>query len=401
MARKVSGMISFDEAIALLSGAIAPLGSETLPLTEAAGRFLSGDLSARCDAPRRDVSAMDGYAVAIGTVENGAPMRVAGESRAGMPFDGSIAGGEAVRIFTGAALPEGADCVIMQEYATREGQLVRFAEGHGPARHVRLAGSDFREGDKLLAKGARLTPPAMVSAAAADRATLDVGKRPEVAIVATGDELVAPGKAHESAHTMPETASHGVAALCRAMDGEVVASVHGRDTLGELEELAAKALAAADCVVVIGGASVGDHDLARPMFAAHEMELVFSRIAIKPGKPVWLGKVGEKPVLGLPGNPTSAMVTARLFLRPLLAAMQGGSVKGELRFAPLPLAASVEASGSRETFLRAEMTEEGLVLVSNQQSGAQHPLARADRLIRRPAGSNAASAGELVSAIDL
>ncbi|MBY6127693.1 molybdopterin molybdotransferase MoeA [Qipengyuania aquimaris] len=393
-------MISFDEAIALLSGAVAPLGSESVHLTEAAGRFLSGDLSARIDAPRRDVSAMDGYAVAIDTVENGAPLRVAGESRAGMPFDGSIGDGEAVRIFTGAALPEGADCVIMQEYATGEGELVRFAEGHGPARHIRFAGSDFSEGDRLLAKGARLTPPAMVSAAAADRVALDVGKRPRVAIITTGDELVAPGKAHESADTMPETASHGVAALCRAMNAEVVASVHGRDTLGELEELASEALAAADCVVVIGGASVGDHDLARPMFAAHEMELVFSRIAIKPGKPVWLGKVGEKPVLGLPGNPTSAMVTARLFLRPLLAALQGGTAKGELRFAPLPLAAPVEATGQRETFLRAEMTEKGLVPVGNQQSGAQHPLARADRLIRRPAGGNAASAGDLVSTID-
>ncbi|MBX7458412.1 molybdopterin molybdotransferase MoeA [Qipengyuania sp. 1NDH17] len=392
-------MIGFEEASRLLRENVAALPAEPVTIEEAAGRFLAKDLLARFDAPRSNVSAMDGYAVRAGTLENGVPFKVLGQARPGMPFGGEVGVREAVRIFTGAAVPKGADCVVMQEYARAEGDTVSFEEGHGPTRHIRKAGSDFCEGDVLLARGTRLTPRAMVAAAAADRASIEVSIQPRVAIIATGDELVSPGEAHATANAIPESASHGVAALCEAMGGTVVLRLTGRDELGLLTDLASEALATADLVVVTGGASVGDHDLARPMFEALGLELVFAKVAIKPGKPVWLGKVGDKPVLGLPGNPTSAMVTARLFLQPLLAAMQGGEAAANLQFLPMPCAAALPEAGGRETFIRAIATPEGLTPAQNQESGAQAPLAQSDWLIRRPAGSPATARGETVSAL--
>lgn len=392
-------MIGFEEASRLLRENVTGLPAETVTLEEAAGRFLAEDLLARFDAPRSDVSAMDGYAVRSDTLENHVSVKVLGQARPGMPFDGAVGAREALRIFTGAAVPKGADCVVMQEYARAEGDTVSFEEGHGPARHIRKAGSDFRIGDVLLHQGTHLTPRAMVAAAAADHAKIKVCKQPRVAIIATGDELVLPGEAHATANAIPESASHGVAALCEAMGGLAVLRLRGRDELGQLTELARKALAAADLVVVTGGASVGDHDLARPMFDALGLELVFAKVAIKPGKPVWLGKVGGKPVLGLPGNPTSGMVTARLFLQPLLAAMQGGDAAAHLQFLPMPCASALPETGGRKTFIRATATSEGLVPAQNQESGAQAPLAQSNWLIRRPAGSPATTPGEIVSAL--
>ena len=392
-------MIGFEKASRLLRENAATLPAETLSLEKAAGRFLAEDLIARIDAPRTDVSVMDGYAVRADTLEKLVPLRMAGQARPGTPFDGVLGAGETVRIFTGAPVPKGADCVVMQEYARREGDSVRFEKGYGPARHIRKAGSDFRKGELILRRGTCLTPRAMVAAAAADRATIEVSRRPRVAIIATGDELVSPGEAHATSNAIPESASHGVAGLCEAMGGKVVLRLRGHDELGELTSLASAALAAADLVVVTGGASVGDHDLARPMFDMLGLELVFATVAIKPGKPVWLGKVGDKPVLGLPGNPTSALVAARLFLQPLLAAMQGGDAAANLQFLPMPCAAALPETGRRETFIRATATPEGLVPAQNQESGAQAPLAQSDWLIRRQAGSRATELGETINAL--
>ncbi|MFA6218330.1 MAG: molybdopterin molybdotransferase MoeA [Erythrobacter sp.] len=392
-------MAGFDEAIALLAGAVAPLGSEPLALGDAAGRFLATTLTARADAPRQAVSAMDGYAVVKVATQAGQWLDVIGESRAGGPFPGAVAQGQAVRIFTGAPLPAGADCVIVQEHAERDGGRVRFTPGFGPVDHVRPAGSDFRSGDVLVPAGTRLTPRSMVAAAAADRAQVEVYRAPRVAIIATGDELAAPGSSFGKPDTLPESASFGVAALAQSAGGSVTARETGRDSLIELEALAAQALARADCVVVIGGASVGDHDLARPMFAAHGLELLFSRLDIRPGRPVWLGTTQGKWVLGLPGNPTSAMVTARLFLRPLLARLQGATVEAELSFVAMPLAAPIPETGPRETFIRASAGPQGLAPLGNQESGAQSPLLAADWLIRRAAGAGSCEAGDLVQAL--
>lgn len=392
-------MLSFDEAIRLLGGAVVRLGIETLPLEQAAGRFLAEGLHARSDSPRSAVSAMDGYAVALAETSPGQWLDVVGESRPGATFQGAVSAGKAVRIFTGAALPTGTDCVVMQEYAERDANRVRFREGYGPACHVRAAGSDFLAGDLLVPAGTRLSPRAMVPAAAADVAELRVHKRPRLAIIATGDELAPPGTAHDRPEALPESASFGVAAMAEAMGAEIVLRLRGRDRLEELAPLAEQALAEADCVVVTGGASVGDYDLARPMFAGAGLDLIFSKLAIKPGKPVWLGKAQDRPVLGLPGNPTSAMVTARLFLHPLLSVMQGGSATAELGFCKMPLANNLPETGPRETFVRASARREGLVPVGNQESGAQSPLQAADWLIRQAAGSPACTAGALVDAL--
>ena len=397
--RSGATVISYEEALSRILSAVHPFAGETVPIAQAAGRFLAQDVRAAIDAPRADVSAMDGYALRMDDAAGGGTLTMIGEAAAGAPFAGHLNAGEAVRIFTGAHLPTGADCVVMQEYAERDGDKVRFREGFGPARHIRTKASDFSAGDVLLEKGQRLDPRAMVSLAGADMATVEVARRPRIALIATGDELADPGNAAQSPHAIPESGSFGVAALAESRGAVISARMTGRDELDSLARFARDALGSADCVVVIGGASVGDHDLARPMFAGTGLEEHFAKVAIKPGKPVWFGMSGEKPVLGLPGNPSSAMVTARLFLAPLIAALQGGRPGAETQFMPHILAADLPANGARETFVRARTTEEGLLPARNQESGAQAPLAASNWLIRRTVDADAARAGSVVRAL--
>jgi molybdopterin molybdotransferase len=383
----------FDEAVALIARDVQPLAGEQVDLAEAAGRVLAEPPHARADAPRRAVAAMDGYAVVDAVTQPGVPLRVIGESLAGTGFDGRVGPGEAVRIFTGAPMPDGADRCIMQEYAAREGDSVIFAEGYGPGWHVRKVGSDFAAGATLL------TPRAMVVAAAADTAQVAVVQRPRVAIIGTGDELAPPGRALEREDAIPESVTFGVAAMAEAEGARIVGRTTGVDDLPALEALAGTALDQADVVIVTGGASVGERDFAKPMFAPYGLDLTFAKVAIKPGKPVWLGRARDRWVLGLPGNPMSAMVTARLFLAPLLARLQGRATESVLRWRPLPLAAPLGATGSRETFARARWDEAGLTPLGNQDSGAQAALAVADCLIRCPAGQGALETGTDVSAL--
>lgn len=393
-------LISVDEALALIEASAEPLPSEDLPLAGAAGRVLAAPLFARRAAPFSDVAAMDGYAVHDGSTKAGMPVLVLGESRAGAGFSGMVQAGEAVRIFTGAPMPKGADRVIMQEYATRDVSTVRFAEGYGPGWHVRKAGSDFAAGDRLLDIGTRLGPRAIVAAAAADQAMLSVAAQPTVAIIGTGDELAPPGEAHLRPDAIPESATFGIAAMVQQAGAEVIARMIGYDSLPALKRLAGEMLDKADLVIVTGGASVGERDFAKPMFAAHGMELLLSKVAMKPGKPVWLGRAKGKWVLGLPGNPTSAMVTARLFLRALLAGLQGQSITQVLQWRALPLACQMPATGGRETFIRAKWDTDGLRVLSNQDSGVQLALAQADWLIRSAPNSPALDAGGMVTALE-
>ncbi len=390
-------MISFDEAFALVERHIVPLGSEVVPLAESAGRTLAQDLHARGDAPRHPVSTMDGYAVVDSTVRPGEALEIVGESVAGKGFDGVLEPGSAVRIFTGARLPQGADRVIIQEHAQRNGNMVRFTKGYGQALYIRPAASDFRAGDILLAAGRRLDPRALVTAAAADRSELVAALRPRVSVLGTGDELAAPGSAHLTPDAVPESVTLGVAAMVADEGGTVVSRVTLADDFTALTERADKALDRSDLVVVAGGASVGERDFAKSMFERHGLELVFSKVAIKPGKPVWLGLVGDTVVLGLPGNPTSAMVTATLFLKPVLARLQGAPAR--LAWRKLALAAPLPVTGERETFARARWKDEGLVPLDNQDSGAQGPLARADWLIRCPPRQDKLAGGTIVNAL--
>ena len=391
-------MIDFDEALELIRANVAALPSEVVPLADADGRVVAKDVIAKLPAPRSAVSAMDGYAVRNANVpEVGIELKVIGEAFPGQPFDGQLGVKETVRIFTGGPIPDGADRVIMQENIDRNGDIAVVAREFGPGWHVREKGGDFLEGALLVPNGTRLSPRAMIAAAAADEAELQVVKAPQVAIVGTGDELQPPGKAHEFADAIPESVSFGVASMVKVLGGNVVSRTRAADDLPSLQRLAGELLDQADLVIVTGGASVGERDFAKTMFEPHGLDLLFAKVAIKPGKPVWLGQARGKWVLGLPGNPTSAMVTARLFLTPLMQALQGETSRNEWQ--SFKLAENIKATGDRETFARAKLTPQGIEPVSNQDSGAQHALLEADWLIRCKANSQVMQEGDTVEAL--
>lgn len=395
-------MISFAAATELVFGLALPLGVERVGLEAAHGRILSGPVRARVDAPAVDVSAMDGYAVRDLDLRAG-PSRldVIGEAFPGRGFSGSVETGRCVRIFTGAAVPQGADRVVVQEVVERDGGAALIGARPAGGRHIRTRGSDFRQGEVLLEAGRRLDPAALLLAAGGDVAEVAVYRRPRVAVLGTGDELVDPGAARGRAGAVPESVTFGVAALVRAWGGEVVTRRRLPDDLVVLQSAGRDALTTADLVVTVGGASVGDRDFARAMFATAALETVFSKVAIKPGKPLWLGRAADGTlVVGLPGNPTSALVTARLFLAPLLAGLSGDRPERAHRWRRLRSAAALAETGARETFLRAALTGDGVLPLANQDSGAQKPLALTDVLVRREGDAPAVGRGDPVDVID-
>jgi molybdopterin molybdotransferase len=395
-------MIAFDDAAAAVAAFAQPLAGETVRLERADGRVLAEPVVARRASPQTAVSAMDGYAVREADLQAGpARLKLIGESFAGAGFDGELARGTCVRIFTGAPAPRGAERVVIQEEARREGELVVLAPAPGAGRHLRAAASDFSPGDVLVPAGAVLDPQKLIAAAAADLAVVEVVRRPRVVILSTGDELREPGALHAAASSIPESVSFGVAALVWRFGGEVVARRRLADDLGCLQRAAAAALEACDVVVTTGGASVGERDFSKAMFEPLGLELAFSKVAIKPGKPVWLGRVDERLVVGLPGNPTAALLTARLILAPLLAGLSGRAPQSALDWRTAPLATPIEACGPRETFYRGRATGEGMHLLDDQDSSAQKALASADHLIRRRPGDQAAGVGELVPVLAL
>lgn len=394
-------MIGFQEALELVEHTARPLGQEKVAISAAAGRVLSKPVIARIASPRSDVSAMDGYAMReadLGILP--AQLNVVGESFAGRSWNGDVMPGECVRIFTGAPVPPGADRVVIQENVRREAELAIVEKQPGSGRHIRKRGGDFEAGDELLAAGRLLDARAIVAAAAADLPEVDVFTRPRVHILSTGDELAEPGTAADSDVAIPESVSSGIAALCEDWGATVVGRSRVRDELSNMEAAAAKAVNDVDLVIVTGGASVGKKDFAKAMFEPLGLELLFSKVAIKPGKPVWLGQSGETLVMGLPGNPTSALVTARLLLVPLLCGLGGRNAGDALRWRRAPLASPLKACGSRETFHRGCWTEDSVEILSNQDSSAQMVLAQADLLIRQLADSPARQTGEPVEVLE-
>ncbi len=388
-------MIPFDEAAKRIGEAAKPLGMERVALADAAGRTLAAPVTAMIDSPTTDSSAMDGYAVR--DLDLPGPLQVIGDSFAGHGFDGPVEPGKAVRIFTGAPVPEGADRVIIQEMAEREGDQVTISEPPGEARHIRRLGSDFRAGERLLPAGRRLDPRALVAAAGADLASVEVWRRPRVRILATGDELAPPGQARDRVDAIPESVSFGVAALAEQNGGQSLGSRRLGDRFEAMVGEAGDSLEEADLVVVTGGASVGEKDFAKAMFEPHGLDLIFSKVAIKPGKPVWLGRCAGKLVLGLPGNPTSAMVTARLLLAPLVSGLAGGSPV--LHWQRIRLAQPLPACGLRETFHRARKVDGEALPVSNRDSSAQRALAEADLLLRSRPQTPALPAGDEIESL--
>ena len=396
--------LTVDEALARILDGVAPTPAEFVAVEEAHGRTLAAPLAALLTQPPFDASAMDGYAVrAADVVRLPATLEVIGEAAAGHPFAGSVAAGQAVRIFTGAPLPSGTDTIAIQEDADRDGGRVTVRAVSLDEGYVRPRGFDFREGEGLLEAGRRLGPRELALAAAMGHGQMPVRRRPRVAILSTGDELVPPGSRPGPGQII--SSNHlGIAALAEATGARAQLLGIARDTRASLAEHFAKA-GDADVIVTIGGASVGDHDLVAPVLQARGMALSFWKIAMRPGKPLMFGRLGPSRVLGLPGNPVSSIVCARVFLVPLLRALLG---RPALDAWPTAARAAVpiEANGPRQHYMRATTTSggDGVALVTpvrSQDSSLLSPLAQADCLLVRPARAPALPAGALVPILPL
>lgn len=373
----------------------APL-AETLPIADAIGRFATADVVARRTQPARPLSAMDGYAIRFDDLPG--PWQVIGESAAGAAFPGTVGEGQATRIFTGAAMPTGTDCVLVQEEATRDGDRLHLS-GEGPVRggNVRRAGLDFREGELLIAAGERITPARAALAAIAGHGSLSVGRRVRVAIAATGDELVPAGQAIRD-DQLPETNGLMLAGLL----GDLPVDRIDLGILPDRMDALVDAFTGVDCdlLVTTGGASVGDHDLVRPALAAAGGTLDFWRIALRPGKPMLAGTLRDAAVLGLPGNPVSSYITALLFVRPLVARMAGAS-DALPRTVRATLAHPLPANGPRQDYLRATLVDGQASTAAIQDSSMLRTLARSDCLIVRPPHAPAADAGDSAEILQL
>jgi molybdopterin molybdotransferase len=297
-------------------------------------------------------------------------------------------------------VPADADRVVIQEVVRREDDVAVIDDYPGPAKHIRTLGSDFREGSLLVAAGTRLGYRELVAAAGGDLPEVAVWRRPTAVVLGTGDELTSPGTAAGRSGAIPESVSFGVAALAEDWGASVKERIHLPDELRAMTKVAANSLEQADLVIVTGGASVGEKDFAKAMFESQGLELLFSKVAIKPGKPVWLGRARGKLVMGLPGNPTSALVTARLLLAPLIAGLSGLDPHSALRWRKAPLLSPLPACGDRETFVRAREFQDGAAPATNQDSSAQKTLVEADLLIRRRAGAMPAKGGDMVTVLD-
>lgn len=400
-------LLPVDEAIKrLLEAAVPVTDSETLPLAECDGRVLAANLAARLTQPPFDASAMDGYALrSADAPEIGSVLTLIGQAAAGHAFAGTVGRGEAVRIFTGAPVPEGADTILIQEdaQALEDGRIrTTFAVTAG--RHIRPRGQDFAQGETALEAGRELGFTDLTLAAAMNHAVLSVYRRPRIAILATGDELLPPGSAPQPAQIIASN-TFGVAALARQAGAEVIDLGIIADDDSLIRAAIGKAVAAGvDVLVTLGGASVGDHDLVQAALKAEGMQLDFWRIAMRPGKPLMVGAIGGTQVLGLPGNPVASLVCSLLFLEPLIRRIA--------RRAPLArsttarTATPLKANDHRQDYLRARFsTDENGALVAEayarQDSSMMKILAHSDGLIVRPPHAPEAAPGATCPVIRL
>jgi len=389
----MSALLPVEEAQARLLALRAPLGDENIAFSESLGRYLSYDVTAQRDQPAAALSAMDGYAIRFGDLPG--PWAVIGEAAAGAAPDRLIGPGEAMRIFTGAMVPAGADTVIVQEDVAREGDTLRLT-GDGPGtrgRHIRSQAADFAAGDCLLPAGTRLTPGAIAAAAMSGASELAVGRRARVAILTTGDELVQPGRPLAPGQ-IPDSNGVMLAAMLAGEVEDMVLPHHVRDDRDTLAKILKELARRHDVIVTVGGASVGDHDHVRGALDDAGGQLDFWKIAMRPGKPLIAGTLGDAILLGLPGNPSSAFVTATLFLLPFVRHLAGA---GE----PLPpvhrapLAAPLAEGGTRRDYLRARLESGRLTPMIGQESGRTLPLASANALLIRDIGAPPRNVGDI------
>lgn len=397
-------LLTVEEARTRMLAGVAPTGWESVALSEALGRTLAAPVQAVRDQPPYDASAMDGWAVREVdlemSVDQGDSLTVQGESAAGKPFEGALASGAAVRVFTGARLPDGADRVVIQEQAVREGDRVTPSPSPDAPRYVRPRGGDFKQGAVLLPAGARLDAWRLTLAASAGAGEVRATPRPSVAILSTGEELTWAG-AQALPHQIYE--ANGVALRARAQAWGAKARVLPTAPDDEDSIVAAVREAEVDLIVTVGGASVGDHDRVKPALARLGLKITVESVALRPGKPTWFGRLADgRRVLGLPGNPASALVCAELFLRPLLLAWQGAPAALPLR--PVRLARALPATGLREHWMRAKLSAaaDGALVADpfpDQDSSLVNVLAAADALIRLRAGAPSHAEGALVEAL--
>lgn len=396
----MTGLLPYAQALERLLAGTAPLPAETVALAAAAGRVLAADLTARLTQPPFDAAAMDGYAVRW--ADRSGPWAVVGTSAAGHGWPGMLKAGEAVRIFTGAPVPAGADVIVVQEEVARSGDTAGLA-GDGPPHigaHIRRAGQDFSAGQPLLAAGLRLGPAQLGLAAAAGHGALPVVRRPRVTLIATGDELVPPGAMPGPGQIVSANPAMVAALLCAAGAQVDDPGLLPDDADALAAALQCAAANGADLILTIGGASVGDHDLVVPVLRRLGAAIDFWKVAVRPGKPMLAGTLGPARVLGLPGNPVSAYVTALLFAVPLVARL--GRRRHALPIERCPLAEALPAAGMRRDHLRGLRLADGRVEpFASQDSALLSLLSAADVLIIREPHAPAIAAGEQVICIAL
>ena len=396
----MAAMVSVAEGRAQIRAALTPLASERVALAEAVGRVLAAPLRARMSQPPFDASAMDGYAVRFGDLEAHDRLRIVGASAAGERFAGSLREGEAVRILTGAPMPNGADHVVIQEETAREGDTLLILTPQTRQGNVRCAGLDFKHDAILLDKGAHLGGPQLALAAAADIADIEVVRRPRVALIANGDELVMPG-APRTEDQVVCSIPFALAPMINGWGGDAALLGIAADDRASIKSLARRARDF-DLIVPIGGASVGDRDFVRAAFSELGFAPVFEKVAMKPGKPTWFATGDGAAIVGLPGNPASAIVSSILFARTAIDALLGRTPD---EFKAARLTTKLAGAGPRENYLRAKMHVDasGQRLVAplhDQDSSLLSVIAAADALIQRPPESPELNAGDTVHCVE-
>jgi len=401
-------MISVEEAQRRIAAAFSPIDMETVDLGHLAGRTLAEDVKAHTDQPPFPLSSMDGYAVR--SADGDAPRAVIGSAPAGHPFNGSLEAGQAVRIFTGGVIPQGADAIVIQEEVDRDGDDIHFNATALHPDYIRVAGLDFKIGDVLAPRGKRITARDCALLAAGDIVSAKVRRRPRVAIASIGDELSRPGEPRPPGG-ISASSGYGLSAMITAWGGAPCDFGVLPDTA---QEIATIADVDAELIVTLGGVSVGDHDLVQKALGSRDFELDFWKVAMRPGKPLIFGKLGTTPLLGMPGNPVSTLVCAILFLRPAVDALLGADAAGcslpqrlkcGCRTMSARLKRGLPANDSRQAYLRARLWQmDGETWVDAfdiQDSSMLSILAQADSLIVRAPGAPAAEAGDRTEVIPL
>ncbi|MEL6243415.1 MAG: gephyrin-like molybdotransferase Glp [Pseudomonadota bacterium] len=390
-------MISVDEALGHLFDLADPMPTEMVPLRGAANRILAEPVAARRTQPPFDASSMDGYAVKRTEVERDALFKVVGEAAAGHGWTGKVRPGQAVRIFTGAPVPDGADFVIIQEDVTRRDDLITISGDPGDKPNIRPAGIDFGEGDPISAPR-RLGPGDIALLAAMNVVELPVAKRPTIALISTGDELVMPGE-NPGPDQIIASNTFGLAAMLDDLGANPRVLPIARDSAASITHALGLAKGA-DLIITIGGASVGDHDLVGQVAGGLGLQQSFYKVAMRPGKPLMAGRINGTPMIGLPGNPVSAMVCGTIFVSPVIRKMLGLGTAPVPRIT-LPLSAPLGPNGPREHYMRAIISANGVQDAGSQDSSLLSVLADANALIVRPPHDPAREAGQSVELIDL